>query len=171
MSNFQRILVPVDGSATSLRGVEAAAHLGRFSNGRLMVLHVMDELSFALGAAASAARRSHWNAELQERSKAIVDEAAKLARDLGLDVDTMVADGSARPLRDVVAEQAAHWQADLIVVGTHGRRGVQRLMLGSGAEQILRSAVVPVLVVRAPEQHVAGEKIDLHVPEGVLALE
>jgi nucleotide-binding universal stress UspA family protein len=50
-----------------------------------------------------------------------------------------------------VIEQAKAWGADLIVIGTHGRRGVGRLLLGSDAEQIVRMAPVPVLLVRAPE--------------------
>jgi nucleotide-binding universal stress UspA family protein len=51
-------------------------------------------------------------------------------------------------LGDKVAEQALAWNADLVVVGTHGRKGLSRAMLGSGAEQIVRFAPVPVLVVR-----------------------
>lgn len=170
MSMFQRILVPVDGSTTSLRAVHEAARIAKLSAGRLMVLHVTDELSYALGIADTGGRGSHWNEQLQQRAKAIVEAAAQAAREQGADVDTMLADGSARTLREVVAEHAAQWQADLIVVGTHGRRGVQRLMLGSGAEQILRSAEVPVLVVRlpaAPAEH--AERV--HLPEGALALE
>ena len=52
---------------------------------------------------------------------------------------------------ETVANAARLWNADLIVVGTHGRRGVGRMLLGSGAEQIVRLAPVPVLVVRSPE--------------------
>jgi len=51
---------------------------------------------------------------------------------------------------DVVAEQASIWKADLIVIGTHGRRGAKRLLMGSDAEQIVRSAPAPVLLVRMP---------------------
>ena len=50
-----------------------------------------------------------------------------------------------------MAEQARQWPADLIVIGTHGRRGVGRMLLGSDAEQIVRTAPVPVLLVRALE--------------------
>jgi nucleotide-binding universal stress UspA family protein len=55
-------------------------------------------------------------------------------------------------LPEVVADEARRWQADLIVVGTHGRRGVGRMLLGSGAEQVIRMAPVPVLVIRSEPQ-------------------
>jgi nucleotide-binding universal stress UspA family protein len=66
-------------------------------------------------------------------------------------VDKVLVECYARRTSEVVCEQANAWHADLIVVGTHGRRGVRRMMLGSDAEQIVREAPVPVLVVRAPE--------------------
>jgi nucleotide-binding universal stress UspA family protein len=50
--------------------------------------------------------------------------------------------------RHVVAQEAASWEADLVVVGTHGRRGLRRMLLGSGAESVIRLANVPVLVIR-----------------------
>jgi len=61
----------------------------------------------------------------------------------------LVEDMTAR-VADLVTEQARAWKADLIVIGTHGRRGVDRFLLGSDAEQILRIAPAPVLLVRAP---------------------
>jgi len=57
-------------------------------------------------------------------------------------------------LSDLVGDQAKAWNADLVVIGTHGRRGVNRLMLGSDAEQIVRTSPVPVLLVRAVEGNV-----------------
>ena len=63
----------------------------------------------------------------------------------------MLYDNFGEHLADVVSEAAKLWNADLIVVGTHGRRGIGRVLMGSGAEQIIRMAPVPVLVIRAPE--------------------
>jgi nucleotide-binding universal stress UspA family protein len=59
----------------------------------------------------------------------------------------------------LVVEQAQDWKADLIVIGTHGRRGMGRLLMGSDAEQILRMAPVPVLLVRAPEAAAAAADV------------
>jgi len=64
-------------------------------------------------------------------------------------VDGVLLDTFNRRLCDLVVRAARDWPADLVVIGTHGRRGVGRLLLGSDAEQILRLSPVPVLLVRA----------------------
>ena len=69
----------------------------------------------------------------------------------GVAVDTVLLDKLGQRLGAAVANSAKHWNADLIVVGTHGRRGLGRLLMGSGAEQIIRQAPAPVLVVRAAD--------------------
>ena len=79
----------------------------------------------------------------------------RLHDELGLDcvaVDTALVEGYSGRLCDLVAEQAREWGADLVVLGSHGRRGIGRVVLGSDAEQIIRSAHLPVLVVREPDQ-------------------
>jgi nucleotide-binding universal stress UspA family protein len=55
-----------------------------------------------------------------------------------------------RRLGEAIADEAGTWNADLVVIGSHGRRGLQRLLIGSGAEQVLRLSPVPVLLVRDP---------------------
>jgi hypothetical protein len=66
-------------------------------------------------------------------------------------VETTTGECFARRPCDVIVEQAAAWPADVIVIGTHGRRGVNRMLLGSDAEQVARTAPVPVLLVRSAE--------------------
>jgi nucleotide-binding universal stress UspA family protein len=66
-------------------------------------------------------------------------------------MDSKIVECFGRRASDVILEEAAAWPADLIVVGTHGRRGIGRALLGSDAEQIARSATVPVLLVRSSE--------------------
>ena len=71
-------------------------------------------------------------------------------------MDTFLSDTYGQRVCEVVAEQAERWKAHLIVIGTHGRRGVRRLLLGSDAEQTVRSAQVPVLLVRMTQpEHAA----------------
>ena len=70
------------------------------------------------------------------------------ARAAGVEADNMLFDKFGERLGETVAEAEKLWNADLIVVGTHGRRSLGRVLLGSGAEQIVRQAPVPVLVVR-----------------------
>ncbi len=76
---------------------------------------------------------------------------------------------------DLVAAEAVNWPADLIVLGTHGRRGIGRMFLGSGAEIILRTAPVPVLLGRSHEEAVAAEPAQVtarvSIPSAALAIE
>ena len=67
-------------------------------------------------------------------------------------VDALTIECFARRPCDVIVEAAVQWPADLIVIGTHGRRGVNRMMLGSDAEQVLRMASMPVLLTRCGEE-------------------
>lgn len=78
----------------------------------------------------------------------ILDEALTKARTAGVDAEIKLIDLPAQRLGETVATEAREWAADLIVVGTHGRKGIGRVFLGSGAEQIIRLAPVPILVIR-----------------------
>ncbi len=134
MTRFRHILVPVDGSPSSDKALDEAIRLAIFSGAKislLHVLHVLDDLSHV---------RATGESLLAKQGEKI------LARGLPVEC-VLIAEGSGR-ICDHVAEHARISQADLIVVGSHGRRGVGRVLLGSDAEQIIRQAPVPVLVVR-----------------------
>ena len=96
-----------------------------------------------------------------------------MARAEGIETDTLLHDSYTPHLAEVVVEEANRWQADLIVLGTHGRRGVGRFLMGSGAESIMRFAQQPVLLVRAAEQVKAqdDDAVKISLPTGALALE
>ena len=83
-------------------------------------------------------------------SKKALTEAIRMAG-YAVTADTLLIDRFGERLGETVAAEATKWQADLLVVGTHGRRSFGRMFLGSGAEQIIRLAPIPVLVVRSPE--------------------
>jgi nucleotide-binding universal stress UspA family protein len=85
---------------------------------------------------------------VQQLGEKAVKEAALLADKKGLRADTSVVSGSGRHASDVILEEARKWHADLIVMGTHGRRGFSRLLLGSDAERVLRDTPVPLLLIR-----------------------
>jgi nucleotide-binding universal stress UspA family protein len=144
MAIFQRILVPVDGSATSEKALDYAIRLAR-EGGSLQLLHAIDELAYTggfeySGAVAEATR---------DAANRLLDESREYVKKAGLDAQTqLVADAGGKRLGEIVADAAVAFQADLIVAGTHGRRGLGRALLGSGAEQIVRFCPVPVLVVR-----------------------
>jgi nucleotide-binding universal stress UspA family protein len=147
---YQRILVPVDGSPTSNRGLDEAMRLARLTGAQLRLVHVVDEVALALGSAAPFGGYSgDMFTQLREGGEALLAEGRARVEAAGLPVDTVLSDTFSGRLCDQVVEQAQAWPADLIVIGTHGRRGVGRLLMGSDAEQVLRHAPVPVLLVRA----------------------
>lgn len=148
---YQRILVPIDGSPTATCGLAEAIRLATLTQGRLRLIHVIDELSFALAADAFAGYAGDWLSVLRENGARILQEAKASVEMAGIQVETVLYDKLTGSVHETVTAEAAKWPADLIVLGTHGRRGIGRLVLGSSAEHILRYAPVPVLLVRAPE--------------------
>ena len=145
---YQRILVPIDGSETSARGLAEAVRLAQLTGAQMRLLHVVDELSFALSASEGLTLTGDVLNLLREAGAAILAQAAATVRAAGLQVDTVLKDSFAGRVSDLVVAEAAAWPADLIVLGTHGRRGVGRLFMGSDAESIVRSAQTPVLLLR-----------------------
>jgi nucleotide-binding universal stress UspA family protein len=144
---FKRILVPVDGSETSNKALVAALQLAREVGGRVHIIHTLDELAYVTGFEYSG----DILAQAREYANKVVDDALAIARSSGVPANGRLLDTPGRRLGEVVADEARTWEADLVVVGTHGRRGVSRVVLGSGAEQVIRMAPVPVLVMRTPE--------------------
>lgn len=138
---YKRILVAVDGSETANKALVAALQLARDRDARVLLLHCVDELLLL------AAGGFGVGTEPGQGSK-VLEDAAAIAKAAGVSCETRLSNMPAQRLGETVAEQAKDWGADLVVIGSHGRRGVGRLLLGSGAEQILRLAPVPVLCVR-----------------------
>ncbi|SCK58290.1 Nucleotide-binding universal stress protein, UspA family [Variovorax sp. HW608] len=177
---YQQILVPVDGSATSMQGLEQAIDMARLVNGRLRLIHVVDELSAAFAMDAYSGYVGDWVGLLRENGSKLLAECRQKALAAGIAADTILRDNLDGSVPELVTKEAASWPADLIVLGTHGRRGAKRLFLGSSAEQILRIAPVPILLVRAIEQPTEGEKTEAEagrkplrvtLPSGALAIE
>lgn len=144
---YKRILVPVDGSPTSNKALVAALQMARESGGRVRILHALDELAYLSGFEFSA---DILQVARQYATK-VLDDALDVAKSAGVPADTRLEEQTGKRLGDVVAAAARDWEADLVVVGTHGRHGVGRVLLGSGAEQVLRLAPVPVLAVRGTD--------------------
>jgi nucleotide-binding universal stress UspA family protein len=152
---YQRILVPVDGSPTSNAGVDEAIRLARLTGAQLRLLHVVDPMALSLGAGAYGFGGGDLLTALEDAGRSILQSARERVAAAGIAVDTALTGPIGGRVCDHVAAQCSDWHADLIVLGTHGRRGVGRALLGSDAEQVLRSAPVPVLLVRAPAEAAA----------------
>ncbi len=146
---YQKILVPIDGSATAERGLEEAIKLGKLTGAKLRLIHIVDELSFALSAGYGVAYTGDILGLLRASGGEILSKGQARVQTSGLEVDTVLNDGLAGRVCDLVLAQVGSWGADLIVLGTHGRRGVGRLFMGSDAEDIVRAATIPVLLLRA----------------------
>lgn len=144
---YKRILVPIDGSAASLRGLEEAIEFAKHNEATLHLAHVVDEFVFAAREAPEQ-WREFSDALRASGEKVLADaEAVVQQHDIPFTGELLKATGGGAA--GAIVAQAKKLPADLIVMGTHGRRGLRRLTLGSDAEMVLRSSPVPVLMVRA----------------------
>ena len=148
---YQRILVPVDGSPTSTQGLGEALRLARMSGGQVRLLHLVDTLSLALMLGAYGAFTGDIADDVRKEGEKILKNCRQQALDAGITADVVMEEGTRGRLAELVQEQVKSWPADLVVLGTHGRRGVGRMVLGSDAEQVVRSCPVPVLLVRGTD--------------------
>jgi len=143
--------VPIDGSETAARGLDEAIALARAAGCSLRLLHVVDDLVFVTGFETGTTYLKDVLPKLRKNGEEVLAAAREHAVAAGVPVDTLLLECFARRTADIVIEQAKAWPADLIVLGTHGRRGFSRALLGSDAEEIVRNATVPVLLVHAVE--------------------
>jgi len=145
---YRRILVPVDGSPTSKAGLGEALRLARNQKARVRLIHIVDEVPI-FSSAEGGLNIEPVIESLKSGGKRILDQAAKLAAARGIKAETELFENATSRIADVLVARARRWRAELIVMGTHGRRGVNRLVLGSDAELVVRNSPVPVLLVRS----------------------
>ncbi len=137
---FKRILVPVDFDQSSLKALETAAKIAQQSDGTVFVLHIVPVEMDVSG--------MPQYVDLIKRQESIDrDKLNAITKQQLAGVKSEILDEMGKPA-DVIAEVAAKLPADLIVMVTHGRRGLARLVEGSIAEKVLRQAPCPVLAVR-----------------------
>ena len=149
---YQRIIVPIDGSETSNKALVAALRLAKERGGRVRLVHVVEELAYLTGYDQFGGYSGDLINIMRETGNKVLAGGVAIAESAGVEVDKVLFDDLGERLAEVVADEARRWNADLIVVGTHGRRGVGRILLGSGAEQIIRMSPVPVLVIRSEQE-------------------
>lgn len=144
---YKSILVAIDGSQTSELALNEAIQFARAAGSRLRIVNVVDEVNLNWSEFPNTAEL--WNV-LAASGRALLGKAASAAAEAGVEADTRLIelDRLGDRIPDVLAREADAWPADLIVVGTHGRRGLSHLFLGSVAEGIVRVASKPVLLVR-----------------------
>ena len=145
---YRKILVPVDGSPTSVAGLNEALRLAKNQKARVRLIHIVDEVPI-FSSAEGGLNIEPVVESLKSGGKRILARAEKLAAARGAKAETELFENATSRVADVLVARAKRWRADLIVMGTHGRRGVNRLMLGSDAELVVRNSPVPVLLVRS----------------------
>jgi len=149
---YRKILVPIDGSSTSARGLDEAIKLAKGQKATLVILHVIDEMVAMYGADMVPVYIDKIFESLRKVGKATVAKAMARVRATGVKANAVLVEKVGGPVADVIVAQVKKQRADLIVIGTHGRRGVTRLVMGSDAEGVVRRSPVPVLLVRSREQ-------------------
>lgn len=151
---FRKILVTVDGSDVSRRGLREAIALAADQQATLYVLNVVDGMPAAwrhyVGEQFRPRRIDLLLQGLRASGQRVLDEAQADCRGHGQSAETLLVDARGRTFAETTLDEAGRVGADLVVLGTHGRDGMARLLSGSDAESLLRRASVPVLVVREP---------------------
>lgn len=144
---YKNILIAVDGSTAAQRGLTEGLHLAKATGGRVMLVHVVNAMLLESEIASTAYYQALAEAFRKEGSE-ILENAAMAAREAGISFEQKMIEKIGAHASDEIVSGARQWRADLIVIGTHGRRGLKRLVMGSDAELVLRHSPVPVLMVR-----------------------
>jgi len=145
---YKRILVPIDGSDTARRGLDEAIALARDLGAGIRLIHVVNKLPPVSPALTGAAAQELID-QLRSTGESILHDSVVTARAGGVAVDSRLIEALGSEAGESIVAEAVSWPADLIVCGTHGRRGLRRMLMGSDAEYILRHTGVPVLLIRA----------------------
>lgn len=147
---YKQILCPIDGSPTSNCGLVEAIRLAKDQNAKLRFLHVID-MYFPILDATGDFNVFYIDDVLRKNGSEVLKKAEAAANAAGVLADSKVVEAISTRVSKFVVHQANEWPADLIVMGTHGLRGIERLVMGSDAETVVRNSPVPVLLVR--DQH------------------
>ena len=150
---FRRILVPIDGSRASNLGLAQAIKMAKDCDATLCLLHVVDELVVTQHLDGTtyvpASYVDGFMEALRQSGRKLLARAERKMERSGVRWQAVLVETLGHRVADLIIEQARKWRADLIVLGTHGRRGLSRMVMGSDAESVVRAATVPVLLVRS----------------------
>ncbi len=153
---YKRIMVAVDESFMTSQVMTAAVELAKCTGAHVAICHAIDETILAQREVAMMLPNSVGKTEARMRmgAQGLLGRLAETARAAGIEAEIMLVESEQKHVSDMLIEAAAEWQADLLVVGTHGRRGIERYFVGSAAERLVRKAQVSLLLVRGEEPDV-----------------
>ena len=141
MEEYRRILIPTDGSEYNMKAVEKGLSLAKLTGASVTALYVVDR-GFLAGMPADAMITDILSL-LRKEGKETLEKVRKMGADMGVEVRTIIREGD--PAAEIVEEAKNN---DLIVMGTLGKGALDRLLLGSVAEKVVRHAPCPVMLVR-----------------------
>jgi nucleotide-binding universal stress UspA family protein len=148
---YKRILVPIDGTDTARAGLNEAIGLARQSKATIRLLNIVNDFPLMMEMS-SAINFEEYREGLQQYGRKTLEEARSLVASAGLEVETQLEALKGGRVSNAILKDAKAAGCDLIVIGTHGRRGFRRALLGSDAEAVLRESTVPVLLIRSPDE-------------------
>jgi nucleotide-binding universal stress UspA family protein len=143
---FKHILMPVDGSDNSQRAIDKAIALAQAFKSQVTAIYVIDPYAFTGAGTDFAYGHSEYLSAATAEGKQALQVAKDAFQTVGIEINTNLVDG--HTTYKVILEKAAEIGADLIVMGSHGRKGLEKLILGSVTSKVLSHAHLPVLVVR-----------------------
>lgn len=146
---YQRIFVPVDDSESSHLSEAEACKLAKEVNAQVRLVHVIDLAQFGWGGT-EFLDAADLQKSIKESGEQILAQAQWRAHEAGIEPVTHIIESWGDKIAAVLLDDAREWNADLIVMGTHGVGGLLHLMMGSVAEGVLKQTDVPVLLVRNP---------------------
>ena len=140
---FKKIVIPVDGSRYSCNAVRLAGRMALVHHSDIILLHVIDTSVLDQLTAAGTDNREQIEKEMEEGGRGLLADMSMELKELGLSPETLLKRGSPH---EVILDTAEEIEADLIVMGKLGRRGIKRILLGSVAERVIEFAYCPVLL-------------------------
>src|SRR3569833_1367759 len=149
--NIQRGQASPGASNVGFGRLDSIASRCHFHGSHLRVIHVVDE-NLGVSPALFGSAFEALTAQLRQGGRSILADAESLAHKEGLTAETRLVEAMGSPAGELVINAANEWSANLIVCGTHGRRGLRRIVMGSDAEYVVRHAPVPILLIRQNER-------------------
>ena len=157
VGTFKRILLATDLSSASSAAFDQAVALAKRDGSELLIAHAYEEARLAELGYAPAQAYQEWDGELRSKCGEALGSLVALARERGAEAKPVALRGFPE---EAIVEAAAAQHADLIVMGTHGRRGAARLLLGSVASRVIATAPCPVLTVRSVAPEAANQPVE-----------
>lgn len=142
---YQRILIPVDGSPTSERAIEEAVQFAHQQGAEVEVIMIIEDLLYFEDDGVNYAALLDI---VKSNNEKILAAAERKFQQAGVAVVSKLLEAKGERIANKIVAEAKSFQADLIIIGTHGRSGFSRMVLGSVAEAVLRMAHIPVLLIR-----------------------